>query len=148
VTSETSTSPPAFHHRETHDGGWTRRVGRLKALSSQKEQKSWAREGNFSVERTAAILFQTKLKDSTFFHFFGEGKFSGGLKKGGRKKVRVRLFSSFKQRTLLLPSAGKKHFTTNFNGCSFVIDIQSTDSKASESKVCLRSPLRTLFTLL
>jgi len=35
--------------------------------------------------------------------------------------------------------AGKKHFTTNFNGCESVIDIQSTDSKASESKVCLRS---------
>lgn len=49
-------------------GGWTRRVGRLKALSSQEENKFGAREGNLSVERTAAILFKTKLKDSTFHH--------------------------------------------------------------------------------
>lgn len=55
-------------------GGWTRRVGRLKALSSCEEKKLGAREGNFSVERTTAILFKTKLKDSTFHHLIRKGR--------------------------------------------------------------------------
>lgn len=64
-------------------GGWTRRVGRLKALSSQEDNKFGARGGNFSVERTAAILLKNKkkLKDST--PTGEESSFSGGLKKGG-----------------------------------------------------------------
>jgi hypothetical protein len=83
-------------------GGWTRRVGRLKALSSQEENKFGARGGNFSVERTAAIL----LKKTKGFYPHGGGKFL--FRRIEERRVRVRLFSSFKQRTRLLPSAGRK----------------------------------------
>jgi len=69
-------------------GGWTRRVGRLKALYSQESNKFGARETDQFKVRTAAILFQTQLKDYTFNHPRGrkvtvqEDLIKGGNKEG------------------------------------------------------------------